>query len=228
LLSAILLTGLPGAAETYNSWIALHFSPAEIAAGLASPARDDDGDLCPNIVEYFGGSDPRDRASAFVCLFAGGGTPEGVTVRFPAAADRADVDHVVLVSNDCAQWSGDAVYVCHDGSLMYHLNGHRFARIGVRPKPGVTIDSDSDGLRDFFEESMLREDPGDPFRSLADILPGDDFDGDGTPNIDEPANQSSAGAPGKPVLLDPEAVACAVREMPPFNPPVLLVHTQLQ
>ena len=228
LFSVILPACLPGSAETYNSWIAIHFTAQEIAAGWASPLRDNDGDFCPNIVEYFGGTHPRNRASAFICSYSDSGTPHGVTVSFPAAADRTDVDHVVLVSKDLEQWSADAVYVCHNGNLMYHLNGYQFARIGIRPKPSVVIDSDADGLLDYFEESMVGEDPEDRFQTLADILPGDDFDGDGTANIDEPANQSPTGPPGKPALLGAETVSSAIQGTPPFNPLVLLVHTQLQ
>lgn len=228
LLTCIIIFSFPSSAETYNNWANTHFTVPEIAAGIASPLCDHDDDLCPNIVEYFSDTLPKDGDSATTKTFSTEEIPGKVTVRFPAALDRTDVEHVVLVSNDLINWIEDAVFICHEGDLMYHLNGYQFVKIGVRPKPGVFIDTDGDGLLDFFEESLIILDPNDAFESLLDILPNDDFDNDGTDNIDEEANNAGGVSYGKPGLLAFDTVSCAIDELPPVDPPILLVHTVLQ
>ena len=55
----------------------------------------------------------------------------------------------------------------------------------VRFRPQNLIDSDSDGLDDRFEEIIITTDPNDSARTLADVLPNDDFDGDGHTNREE-------------------------------------------
>ena len=216
-------------ADTYPAWTSLHFTSAEISAGLASPLCDHDGDNCPNIVEYYGGTDPKLAASSLNLAFAEDPLLNEVTVQFPADPDCSDIDHVVLVSNDLVTWHELAVFVCHDNGYRYHLNGHRYVKVGVVPKAGVFIDTDADGLHDFFEESLIASNGSDPFSSLADILPGDDFDGDGTLNIDEPDNAMGSGSnPAKPALIPAEQVSCALDALPREDPATLLVHTLLQ
>ncbi len=46
-------------------------------------------------------------------------------------------------------------------------------------------DSDADGLPDGWEQYLIDSNLGDAFTTLAHILPGDDFDGDGIKNLDE-------------------------------------------
>ena len=121
LFTSIIIFSLPSSAETYNNWTNTHFTAPEIAAGIASPLRDHDGDLCPNIVEYFSNTLPKDGTSATTKTFSTEEIPGKVTVRFPAALDRTDVEHVVLVSNDLVNWLEDAVFICHEGDLMYRF-----------------------------------------------------------------------------------------------------------
>ncbi len=218
-----------GFAETYEHWIGTQFTAPEIAAGMASPLCDHDGDSCPNIFEYFGASLPKDKTSSFATIFSSEEMPGQITVHFPAALDRFDVEHVVLVSNDLLNWSEDAVFICHEDDLMYHLNGYQYVKVGIRPKPGIFIDTDGDGLLDFFEESLLSSDPNDAYHTLADILANDDFDNNGILNIYEEANTADGGGTfSKPSLLSATAVACAIDDLPALDPPALLVHTQLR
>lgn len=228
-LPASLALGPAATAGTYLDWVHLHFSGAEISAGLASPLCDHDGDNCPNIVEYFGGLHPKSAASSFVLSHAEDPVLGEVTVQFPADPGCSDLDHVVLVSNDLATWHEAAVFICSENGHRYHLNGHRYVKVGVLPKPGVFIDTDADGLLDTFEEFLIASDNTDPFQSLADILPDDDFDNDGTLNIDEPDNSPApAGSNGKPDLIPAAAVACALDALQREAPAALLVHTPLQ
>ena len=47
------------------------------------------------------------------------------------------------------------------------------------------IDSDSDGLPDAWEQSLIDHDTTGRLRTLADVRPGDDLDGDGLTNMQE-------------------------------------------
>ena len=47
------------------------------------------------------------------------------------------------------------------------------------------IDSDGDGIPDAWERDMIDFDPDDGLNTLADVRPGDDFDGDGLSNLME-------------------------------------------
>ena len=49
-------------------------------------------------------------------------------------------------------------------------------------------DTDSDGLPDNWEQSIVDADPNDAVTSIDDVLPGDDFDGDGEINATEYSN----------------------------------------
>ena len=40
-------------------------------------------------------------------------------------------------------------------------------------------DQDGDGLPDAWEQQIIDADPGDGIETIADVLPGDDFDNDG-------------------------------------------------
>ena len=46
-------------------------------------------------------------------------------------------------------------------------------------------DTDGDGLLDLTEQVIIDHDPADAFESFADVLPGDDFDGDDLDNLGE-------------------------------------------
>ena len=47
------------------------------------------------------------------------------------------------------------------------------------------IDADADGLPDAWEQQIVDADPNDGISAIADVLPGDDFDGDGLSNQGE-------------------------------------------
>ncbi len=49
----------------------------------------------------------------------------------------------------------------------------------------IPLDSDSDGLPDYFEQLIIDADPGDAITSFADVLPEDDFDNDASTNLQE-------------------------------------------
>lgn len=214
--------------ETYQSWAATHFTPAQITAGLAAPNQDPDGDLCPNIHEYAADCLPLDPGSHFSATYQFDASLGEVTVAFPFSSDRADIEYLILVSKDLQTWSPRAVFVCEGTLITYHLNGHAYAKIGIQPKPGMMMDSDHDGLSDHFEESLVNSAPDDSFAHIGQIQPDDDFDGDGTANIDEPGNHAASPTFTAPSQLDPLAVACALDRSSPPPPDRIEIHTPLK
>ena len=215
-------------AETYDHWVTTHFTPTQIDSGLASPVCDHDEDSCPNLFEYLGGSDPMDKSSLFTFDLALDPFLNEVTVSFTIAGTCEDIDYLVLVSDDLVTWTRDGMFVSGGPALSYHLNGRCYVKIGVQAKSGVMLDSDGDGLNDFFEESLVSADPGDGFTHIGEIQPGDDFDGDGTLNIDEEANGAMATTFTKPAAFDPDLLAGALAGSPPPSPASLVIHTELK
>jgi len=51
--------------------------------------------------------------------------------------------------------------------------------------PEDAVDFDADGMGDNFEWKIIDHHPDDPLESFEDVLPGDDYDGDGYSNLDE-------------------------------------------
>lgn len=66
----------------------------------------------------------------------------------------------------------------------------------VRLDLNMGTDVDGDGMSDAWEENILRADDGYTFTSIADVLPGDDFDGDGSSNLEEFRAGTSAEVSG--------------------------------
>ncbi len=58
---------------------------------------------------------------------------------------------------------------------------------GKRTRLDLTlgVDSDNDGLPDAWERALIERDPTGRLRTLADVKPGDDLDGDGLTNLQE-------------------------------------------
>lgn len=58
---------------------------------------------------------------------------------------------------------------------------------GKRTRLDLTlgVDSDNDGLPDAWERTLIERDPSGRLRTLADVKPGDDLDGDGLTNLQE-------------------------------------------
>ena len=56
-------------------------------------------------------------------------------------------------------------------------------------------DSDGDGMGDEFEQMIIDADGGDAINTLADVLPGDDFDADGSLNEEEEDNNTDPTDP---------------------------------
>lgn len=212
--------------ETYNEWVDGQFTAAQAVAGDAAPHADPDRDGLPNVAEYALGSRPLDATS--VPRWQIDAASRGVV--FPQPSARGDAVTRVEASADLRSWQASEAAVASAGQGRCPLpGGTRFARLVTTVADGARIDSDGDGLHDLFEETLIAGNPGDAHSRLADVRPGDDFDGDGLANVLDPANR----APGQrsnpgPVLMDPQRVAAAADARPSRNPPVLEVHTPLE
>lgn len=72
----------------WAGWQAVHFTPEEIAAGLANTGVDPDGDGFGNEQEFIAGSDPRDGASVFDVRISPSTGNTGVELAFGSATGR--------------------------------------------------------------------------------------------------------------------------------------------
>ena len=69
-----------------------------------------------------------------------------------------------------------------ESSSYTHYSGDA---AGYIMQPAAQRDTDSDGLLDSYEQTIIDADLGDAIDSLDDVLPGDDFDEDGRTNLEE-------------------------------------------
>ena len=214
-------------AETYHNWCPLHFDAAQTAAGLASPLRDVDGDGCENVIEYLANTDPWDPGSR---LEMEPGTDPETTV-FAMATDRIDVEYEFVVSHDLLSWVQEATHLGAGASPTWHRNGFAFMKVGVKRRIGFTIDSDQDGLDDYFEEVLAASDPGDSITHIGEVHPADDFDHDGTDNLDEEDNTPEpvpGGSFASPGVISATALNGVLASTPTPEPATLVVHTPLR
>lgn len=112
----------------------------------------------------------------------------------------------VLVSNDGLIWSAALTGARSGGTstaperfvlpgapvgrflrVVGHMNSvntyNSWTEVAINATP--VVDSDGDGLPDFWEQRIVDADPGDTVAGIHQVLPGGDFDGDGLTNLSE-------------------------------------------
>ena len=224
--SSVSLT-TPTVAETFHDWCAIHFSGSQISSGLASPVQDVDADGLSNFIEYFGGTDPW-NPSEFPRLDQG---PSFGTTSFAMALDRVDAVYQLTVSNDLMTWQEGGTLLS-GGTLTHHsLDGFSYAMLRVARRVGFMIDSDQDGLDDFYEELLVASDSNDSINHIGEVHPADDFDGNGTSNLEELANAPEpmpGGSHAKPALIPVDELTTVLDSVPAPKADVLIIHTPLR
>ncbi|MBP7829305.1 MAG: hypothetical protein KA248_05265 [Kiritimatiellae bacterium] len=83
-----------------------------------------------------------------------------------------------------------AISVYRGGEFQPLMNTSSVPVVGaagdaVRLNLGMGTDEDHDGMSDLWETQLIIWNSGGQFSDISEVLPGDDFDGDGVPNIDE-------------------------------------------
>lgn len=72
-----------------------------------------------------------------------------------------------------------------DGDMATNLREMNTANDPTDPLDVPILDADLDGLADAFEQTIIDADPADGINTIADVLPGDDFDADLYTNLEE-------------------------------------------
>ena len=137
---------------------------------------------------------------------------ESYDIAVTSNTDWTVVESLDWASVSPASGSGiSTVTVTVDGNIAL---GARSGTISIGGELHTLVqdgtDTDSDGLLDSYEQTIIDADLGDAIDSLNDVLPGDDFDGDGRSNLQEqndgtdPTDADSYRTP-PPVSLDDKA-----------------------
>ena len=150
-------------------WEALH--------GLDPMADDADGDLdgdgLSNVQEFQHATDPENPDTD------GDGLSDSAEVALgtrPRSMDSDD-DGVIDSTDNCP--------------IIFNPDQADADNDGIGDACDLLNDSDLDGLPDAWEQQIVDADPGDSIQDVTDVLPGDDFDGDGLSNQEEFNNSTS-------------------------------------
>ncbi len=100
----------------------------------------------------------------------------------PASTNTIPITSSPVSHTRTAQITGTTLSRTDNVSISYNDRG-----TAVRISIGFT-DDDNDGLPDDWEQQIIDADPNDNITSIWDVLPGDDFDGDGKTNSEEYKN----------------------------------------
>ena len=92
-------------AASYAQWQAAHFSPEEIAAGLAAPDFDFNADGVANLLDYALARDPRTGSGGTLPIASRTGPGGRLRLAFTRDASRADLIYLVEASNDLTTWT---------------------------------------------------------------------------------------------------------------------------
>lgn len=152
-------------AGPYEEWKAAHFTPAELLnPTISGDFADPDGDGRVNLLEYALGSDPRIVDALAVNEPTVSLVNGMVAITYARVLAAADVIYRVEISSDLVTWTygSAAVTFIQEGfgspfrsvtiaditSLNDNVNPH-FLRLRVLPN--AVIDSDGDGIPDWWE-----------------------------------------------------------------------------
>jgi hypothetical protein len=95
----------------------------------------------------------------------------------------------------------ETVYVFKIEPLDSDGDGVRDSEDAFPTRPDESADADGDGLGDNFEHAITDDNPDDTLTDLDDVLPGDDYDGDGLTNKEEFLGRTDPVDPDDPGSL---------------------------
>ncbi|MEE2734557.1 MAG: choice-of-anchor J domain-containing protein [Verrucomicrobiota bacterium] len=172
------LGGLP--AGTYG-WTSFHHDTEHVHTNFEIELSLDGGTSYTSLGQEFYMSDSTPGGNPDSATDGAGGTrtgPDASTLNSTATfqIDANGTDDVVLRFAPLSGVLGSAVH-----NQIWAINGFQLS---------ATDDADADGLADSFEQGIIAADPDDDIATLEDVLPGDDFDDDGSTNQEESDNMT--------------------------------------
>ncbi len=173
------LGGLP--AGTYG-WTSFHHDTENVHSNFQVEISLDGGTSFTNLGQEFYMSDSTPAGSPDSATNGAGGTrtgPDAGTLDSTATfqIDATGANDVVLRFAPLSGALGNAVH-----NQIWGINGFKLSALD---------DADGDGLTDSFEQGIITADPDDAIATLEDVLPGDDFDNDGSTNLEESENRTN-------------------------------------
>ncbi len=172
------LGGLP--AGTYG-WTSFHHDTENVHTNFQVELSIDGGTSFTSLGQEFYMSDSTPGGNPDSAGNGAGGTrlgPDATTLDSTATfqIDANGTNDVVLRFAPLSGALGSAVH-----NQIWGINGFQLTPLD---------DADGDGLADSFEQGIIAADPNDAIATLEDVLPGDDFDNDGSTNQEERDNQT--------------------------------------
>ncbi|MEE3178687.1 MAG: hypothetical protein VX317_03320, partial [Verrucomicrobiota bacterium] len=173
------LGGLP--AGTYG-WTSFHHDTEHVHTNFEVEISIDGGTSYTSLGQEFYMSDSTPGGNPDSATDGAGGTrtgPDATTLNSTATfqIDASGTDEVVLRFAPLSGVLGSAVH-----NQIWGINGFQLSALD---------DADGDGLADSFEQGIIAADPDDGIATLEDVLPGDDFDDDGSTNQEESDNMTN-------------------------------------
>jgi hypothetical protein len=171
------IAGLP--ATTYG-WSSFHHDTEHVHTNFQIELSTDDGDTFTNLGTSFYMSDSTAGGNPDSAADGGGGVqvgPDALTLSSTANFEiEASGEDIVLRFTPFSGVLGNAVH-----NQIWGINGFQLVALS---------DADGDGLADSYEQQIIEADPNDAITTLQEVIPGDDFDNDGSTNEQERDNNT--------------------------------------
>ena len=167
------LGGLP--AGSY-AWTSFHHDTEHVHGNFQVELSTDGGVSFADLGSDFYMSDSTPGGNPDSATDGAGGTqvgPDASTLSSTATfqIEATGVDDVVVRFTPLSGVLGNGVH-----NQIWGINGFELS---------ASADADGDDLADAFEQAIIDADPGDAINTIEDVLPGDDFDNDGSSNAEE-------------------------------------------